>query len=125
MNGHNDRALILFAHGARRAEWAQPFLRLQEMVRTASPGTFVGLAYLELMTPGLPEVVAEAVAQGSRDIVVIPVFLGQGGHVRKDLQELVAQQQALYPQLQLRVATTVGEDAGVLQAMANYVLTCA
>ena len=56
------RALVLFAHGARSASWAAPFERLREMVAARAPGVDVSLAFLELMSPRLPERVAALAA---------------------------------------------------------------
>ena len=47
------QGLILFAHGARDAEWAEPFERLLDLVRQRAPQTQVRLAYLELMRPDI------------------------------------------------------------------------
>ncbi len=58
-----DSALILFAHGARDAAWAEPFQRLQKLVQAQLPGVAVALAFLELMTPQLPELTEVLVAK--------------------------------------------------------------
>ena len=42
------QALILFAHGARAASWAEPFLRLQRLTQESSPELKVELAFLIL-----------------------------------------------------------------------------
>jgi sirohydrochlorin cobaltochelatase len=120
---HARQALILFAHGARDAGWAAPFLRLQALLQ-AQQGLAVKLAFLELMTPDLAQCVAQLVADGVGDITVVPVFLGQGGHVQRDLPKLLADLGAAHPDLHLRAAAPVGEDADVLQAMAQYCLRC-
>lgn len=118
----NKRALILFAHGARDPRWAEPFQRLQALIRAASPALRVELAFLELMSPRLPEI-AETLAQdGCTHITIVPVFLGQGGHVRRDLPEIIDGLKAAHPQVQFRIATAVGEDDSVLAAMAAYCL---
>lgn len=114
------RALILFAHGARDPAWAAPFLRLQTLLQKQQPELTVTLAFLELMTPALPECVAQLLPAGINDITVVPVFLGQGGHVQRDLPQLIAGLSAAHPDVAFRVAAPVGEDAGVLDAMAQY-----
>lgn len=116
------RALILFAHGARDAVWAAPFLRLQEMVQAQRPELIVKLAFLELMTPDLPQCVAQLLAEGIGEMTVVPVFLGQGGHLQRDLPKLLAQLREAHPGLLLTAAPPVGEDAEVLEAMARYCL---
>ncbi len=83
------QGLVLFAHGARDARWAEPFERLRDRVAGAAPQTQVMLAYLEMMQPDLPTAAAKLYVEGCRSIVLVPIFLGQGGHVREDLPRLL------------------------------------
>ena len=114
------RALILFAHGARAASWAAPFERLRALTQARMPDVVVALAFLELMTPALPELVAELAASGVSELTVVPVFLGQGGHVLRDLPLLVERLRLDHPGLAIAVAEAVGENAAVLDAIADY-----
>ena len=114
------KALVLFAHGARAASWAAPFERLRDLSAARLPDSVVRLAFLELMEPRLPETVAQLVADGITDVSVVPVFLGQGGHLLRDLPLLAEGLRADHPGLQLSVAGAVGEDPGVLAAMTDY-----
>jgi sirohydrochlorin cobaltochelatase len=114
------RALVLFAHGARAASWAAPFERLRALAESRMPGVPVSLAFLELMEPRLPEHVAALAAGGITSITIVPVFLGQGGHLLRDLPLMVEQLRAAHPQLAIAVAGAVGEDPGVLKAMTDY-----
>jgi sirohydrochlorin cobaltochelatase len=115
-----QRALILFAHGARDPKWAEPFRRLQQVAQARLADVKVELAFLELMMPRLPELVEQLVREGSREVTIVPVFFGQGGHVLRDLPAMVAQLRQAYPTLALHVADAVGEDAEVLDAIAGY-----
>jgi sirohydrochlorin cobaltochelatase len=114
------RALILFAHGSRDPNWAQPFERLAATVRRIVPGSEVRLAFLELMHPDLKEATAALVAAGATGISIVPVFLGQGGHIRRDLPALVKQLRARHPGLHIDLARPAGEDDAVLDAIAAY-----
>ena len=82
----------------------------------------MALAYLELMTPDLAAAVADLCATGCRSVVIVPVFLGQGGHVRDDLPGLVRGAAARHPECQFRLAGAAGEDDTVLDALASYCL---
>ena len=115
-----DTALVLFAHGARAQGWAAPFERLRELAAARLPGCAVSLAFVELMTPTLPDEVAALAARGITRSRIVPVFLGQGGHLQRDLPALVERLRAQHPQLAIEVAGPVGEDPGVLAAMAEY-----
>jgi sirohydrochlorin cobaltochelatase len=114
------RGLILFAHGARDPGWGEPFERLLVRVRNAAPGHEVRLAFLELMSPGLAEAAAEVVANGAKSISVVPIFLGQGGHVRRDLPALIEELRMRHPGVTIECAAPVGEEESVLEAMARY-----
>ncbi|WP_250471499.1 CbiX/SirB N-terminal domain-containing protein [Caballeronia sp. GAFFF1] len=112
-------SIILFGHGARDPRWAEPFERLAAKLRVLR-GDPVSLAFLELMTPDLPAAVAAQAADGCDAITVVPVFFGQGGHVRRDLPEVVAKCRAAHPDVVIHCATAVGEDDAVLDAVAAY-----
>ena len=121
----NRRALVLFAHGARDPGWAAPFLRLQGMLQAQRSDLTVALAFLELMTPDMPACVAQLLADGVDDITVVPVFLGLGGHVKRDLPQLIDRLRQAHPKVVFRVAAPVGEDDAVLAAMAHYCVAAA
>jgi sirohydrochlorin cobaltochelatase len=118
-----DKALILFAHGARAPGWAAPFQRLRELTAARRPDVAVSLAFLELMTPSLPDEVASLLARGVREVTIVPVFLGQGGHLLRDLPQLLDGLRAAYPDIAFATVAAVGEDPGVLAAMADYCLS--
>ncbi|RZA34472.1 MAG: cobalamin biosynthesis protein CbiX [Lysobacteraceae bacterium] len=118
------RALVLFAHGARAQSWAAPFERLREQTQASLPGVRVTLAFLELMEPRLPAAVDAQVAEGVNDITIVPVFLGQGGHLLRDLPLLADGIRAAHPGLRLQVAGAIGEDPGVQAAMTDYCIRC-
>jgi len=116
-------ALILFAHGAREPRWLGPFQRLQAMTQERLPTVAVELAFLEFMQPALPDLVARLVAAGCQRVTVAPVFLGQGGHVLRDLPVLAEQLRNTHPGIDLQVATAVGEDVSVLAAIRDYCIS--
>ncbi len=78
------------------------------------------LAFLELMTPDLPGTLAQLAAQNIGDILVVPVFFGQGGHLRRDLPALLDDCRARLPGVTIRCAAAVGEADSVLDAIAAY-----
>jgi sirohydrochlorin cobaltochelatase len=114
------RGLILFAHGSREPGWAEPFEQLAARVRVAAPRAQVGLAFLELMQPDLAGAAAQLVSAGVDTIRIVPIFLGQGGHLRRDLPLLVNDLQAQFPEAKFACAPAAGDDAGVLDAIAAY-----
>lgn len=116
------RGLLLFAHGARDPRWAEPFMEVAKRVRVADATLVVELAFLEFMTPGLREAGEALVGAGCSRIDVVPLFLGAGGHVRKDLPALLAELSAAHPAVQWRLQRAIGEIDSVIEAMARAAL---
>lgn len=117
------RGTLLFAHGARDAAWAQPFEAVAARLRARDAGLEVRLAYLEFMVPDLETAARQLVDLGCRQVAIVPLFLGAGGHVRKDVPELLERLRRAHPQVQWRLAATIGEQAGVIEAMAEAAYT--
>ena len=114
------KAIILFGHGARDVRWREPFDRLASLWREQHSSTPVELAFLEMMQPILEEAVASLVSQGALQITIVPVFFGQGGHLRNDFPVLLAACQEKFPGITLGATPAVGEDLAVLQAIVDF-----
>lgn len=115
-------ALILFAHGARDPAWAEPLRRVQAAIRAGDPAVRVELAFLELMAPSLADCAAGLVLEGCRRIVILPMFIAQGGHLKRDVPEIVAGLRARHPGIEFELAQAVGETDSVIRAMAAAAL---
>ena len=116
------QGLILLAHGARDPRWREPFERLMERICAKRPELAVRLAFLELMAPDLLAAGQELVAAGSNALRVVPVFFGQGGHVRDDVPALVDALRKQCPGVGVSLGRAVGEDAEVIDALASFCL---
>lgn len=115
-------ALILFAHGARDPEWAQPITRVRRAVMTRSPDLRIETAFLEFMAPDLRDCAELLVADGFERIVVVPMFIAQGGHLKRDVPILLGELRQNHPQVCFEQACPIGEDETIVQAMAAHVV---
>lgn len=115
---------LLFAHGARDPAWAQPFERAAALLQArasqgASPTHLVRLAFLEFMEPDLLTA-GQALAQaGCQTVTVVPLFLGAGGHVRKDLPRLMDELRSAHPTVAWSLSAAVGETDLLITALAD------
>lgn len=114
------KALILFGHGARDVRWREPFDRLVALWKAQHPSILVELAFLELIQPSLEEAMALLAASGAREVVVVPVFFGQGGHLRNDFPVLLDSCRDKFPNVAVSTTLAVGEDKAVLQAIVDF-----
>ena len=116
------QGLLLFAHGARDARWALPFEDVARRVRAADAALDVRLAFLEFMTPTLRQAGDALAAAGCERVDIVPLFLGAGGHVRRDLPALLAELSRAHPHTRWALREAIGEAANVVQAMADAAL---
>ena len=114
--------LLLFAHGARDPHWSEPFEQIAARIRRAAPALAVELAYLEFMAPTLREAGERLIAAHCATVDVVPLFLGAGGHVRKDLPALLEALGAEQPKVRWRLREAIGEVDAVIEAMAQAAL---
>jgi sirohydrochlorin cobaltochelatase len=115
--------ILLFAHGARDPRWALPFEAVAARVREQAPNAQVRLSFLEFMTPNLIDAGNELAQAGCTSVAIVPLFLGSGGHVRKDLPVLMAQLAEAHKKVSWTLEQTVGETQAVIDAMAAAALT--
>ncbi|MEU9341282.1 sirohydrochlorin chelatase [Streptomyces sp. NPDC048278] len=104
-------ALVLVAHGSRDPRALSTVRALMDRVRALRPGLPVHLGHIELNEPLLPDALA---ALGETEAVLVPLLLGRGYHVKRDIPEMAA-----VAGVRTRVAAPLGPDpllAGVLHA---------
>ena len=122
MTQNRREAILLFAHGARDPEWAEPFRRIQARLRAADPAAMVELCFLELMPPSLTEAVAGLAAQGVGLITIVPLFLAQGGHLKQDLPRIIDEVRQIHRELDIRMTSAIGDSEVLTDAIAEWAL---
>lgn len=116
------KGIILFGHGSRTAEYVRPFERIRDAMAEQRPDAVVELGFLELTRPSLDESIECLVKRGVTEISVVPIFIGPGRHVLKDLPQLAANAIDRHPGLVIGLASPVGEAQEVIDAMAKFAL---
>ena len=113
--------VVLFAHGSRDPEWARPFRAIESKVAGTSADTSVALAFLELMQPSLPEAIDRLVAEGCGRIIIAPLFMAQGAHLKRDLANLVEDARERHSNVEVSALPAAGEADGVMGAIVEWI----
>jgi sirohydrochlorin cobaltochelatase len=116
------RGIVLFAHGARDPEWARPFHEISARLRANRPEYPVALAFLESMEPTLEEAIDSLAQQGASAITVFPLFMAQGGHLKKDLPKILDAIREAHPHVPIALEEALGDVPEVLDAIAGWIL---
>jgi sirohydrochlorin cobaltochelatase len=112
-------AIILFAHGAREPEWARPLEAVRERLRAG--GTRTELAFLESMSPSLEEAAGRLVGEGFEKVVVVPLFLAQGRHLRLDFPAMVSRIRERHATTEFRVTPALGDAPEIVAAITDWI----
>lgn len=115
-------AWILFAHGSSDPDWARPMRSVAERVGKKLGPEAVALAFLERQQPSLEDAAAGLIQSGASTVTVIPMFLGIGGHLKKDLPLLIEAMRARWADIEFRLTAPIGESEGVANAIADFVM---
>jgi sirohydrochlorin ferrochelatase len=78
-------ALLLIAHGSRRAEANADLEHLAGLLRGRGEFAIVQPSYLELCEPAIVPGGDMCIAGGAKRVVMLPYFLSAGRHVVEDL----------------------------------------
>ena len=119
----SSSAVILFAHGAREPEWAQPLEGIRDRLRAA--GMTVELAFLEFMSPALEEAASRLARKGIETVVIVPLFLAQGAHLKRELPAMVEKIRKRHAKTEFRVTPALGEAPEIVAAITEWALRAA
>jgi sirohydrochlorin ferrochelatase len=103
--------LVLAAHGTAAASGRATVESLVTRLRRVRPDLTVRLGYLDVARPRLAEVLRDC----RGEVVVVPLLLSTGYHVRHDIPAILA----ACPQIRPRVAPPLGPDPSLAVALAD------
>ena len=117
------KALLLIAHGSRRASSNEEVVRLAEHVSSLDGDNFdiVEPAFLEIAEPDIVAGVARCVERGATRVTVIPYFLSAGRHVVEDIPDALNRARERFPDVPIES----GPHLGAAEAMPGMVLAAA
>jgi sirohydrochlorin cobaltochelatase len=115
----SSSAVILFAHGAREPEWAQPFEGIRDRLRAA--GMTVELAFLEIMSPSLDDAAARLAEKGFKTVTIVPLFLAQGAHLKRDMPVMVEKIRKRHAKTEFSVTSALGDAPEIVAAITEWV----
>jgi precorrin-8X/cobalt-precorrin-8 methylmutase len=110
---------VLFAgHGSRAPDAAEAMLAAVENVRKQGIFPIVESGFLELCPPDLPAALSACVEQGAQRVLVVPYFLNNGMHIRRDIPAVLRGAAGAYPGL----SVTIGRPIGLHTDFANVMI---
>ena len=110
-------ALLLIAHGSRRAEANADLEFIAAAMRQRGRYAVVQVSYLELAEPSIPAGGELCVQRGATRVTMLPYFLSPGVHVRDDMEEIRGELAAKFPEVAFRLAEPLGRHPLLLDVV--------
>ena len=109
----DNPAVLIVAHGSRRAQAGDVLEAMAVQVRQRLGATRVDIAYLENGEPDVVSAIENCFSEGVCRLVVIPFFLLPGVHVTIDLPREIAAARQAFPDLQILQADFLGAHSAL------------
>jgi precorrin-8X/cobalt-precorrin-8 methylmutase len=110
-------ALLFVGHGSRAPDAAEAMLAAVEGVRKRGLFPIVESGYLELSQPDLPDALRSCVERGAKRVLVIPYFLNNGMHIRRDIPNVLQGEAGNYSGVRITIGRPIGLQADFANVM--------
>ena len=94
-SGEKNRGILVISHGSRNGEANESVHRLVAQLKERFPTDLVEAGFLELAEPSIPEGIKSLAGQGMEELMVYPLFLFKGVHLKQDVPRVVKETLAM------------------------------
>ena len=108
---------ILASHGTDNKAGAEAIAALVSAVAAATNEVEVLEAFVDVQNPDVPTVLANALTAGRREIVIAPLLLATGYHVRKDIADAAIEALVDNPSSHIRIVPALGPDTRLVEVL--------
>lgn len=109
---------ILLAHGSSDPAWGETFAAMTEPVTRKFSNA--RLAFMELSTPTLDDVAAQAAKEGIKTLIVLPLFLATGKHLKKDIPAMLTNIESRFG-MRTQLLPAIGEHPALGSAILSII----
>jgi sirohydrochlorin cobaltochelatase len=120
--GTPTQAWIVFGHGSSDPDWSGPIRGIAGRLSERLGEHRVALAFLERQPPTLEQAAAALIGRGATHVTVAPMFLGVGGHLKRDLPMRIDALRGRWPQVRFELGTPIGESRRVAEAVIDAIV---
>ncbi|MGR3317953.1 MAG: sirohydrochlorin chelatase, partial [Candidatus Anammoxibacter sp.] len=89
--------------------------KIVEMLKVTNNWNSVEAGFLQLAKPCLDDVIEKVVNEGAKRVVIIPLLLFSGNHVRKDIPLEIDSHRAKHSDVEFLYAENLGPDERIAQ----------
>ncbi|MHB8172268.1 MAG: sirohydrochlorin chelatase [Thermincolia bacterium] len=113
--------IIIMGHGSKAPQALEILQAVGNKVQQTLGGFKVEVASMEFNKPDIPEAVANLVNQGVEKIVMVPFFLYFGIHLQEDIPQIIDEEKAKHPGVEIVLAGNLGADTRLVDILLDRI----
>lgn len=114
-NGSVKTGIIALSHGSKAPSGNDGLFKIVEMLKVMNKWENVEAGFLQLAKPDLKDAIEKVVGEGARRVIIVPLLLFSGNHVRKDIPLEIEKHRKKYPNVEFLYAKNLGPDERIAQ----------
>ena len=103
------KAVLVISHGSRSGKTVAEVRALTKELKSRSGLAIIDYAFLEIVSPSIPEGIKNCVEKGANDITILLNFLNAGKHVDEDIPRIVKEARNHYPHVTIKLTKPIGQ----------------
>ena len=107
-----EKILVILSHGSRSEDFKNGFNEIVDLVKEKRTDIKIYGANMELCSPTIEEVIAQAVEENEnlKTIGIVPFFLFAGIHIKEDIPEIIEKLKLEYKNIEFIFGKPLGAD---------------
>ena len=115
------KAILIMAHGSREKQTLDTLEKITNMTMAQLPNVMIETAYMEFCEVNLEKGLDILVGKGATEIIVVPYFLFEGIHIRKDIPEEIKEYLKNHSGITVTMGKTLGADPRLADVLADRI----
>jgi sirohydrochlorin ferrochelatase len=115
--------VILLGHGSRREEANDEIRQIGQMVMEGDQDGCYEVAFLSFASPSLTDAAEDLIARGLDSIVVVPIFLVTGNHIKRDIPSKLLLLKTSHPEVKFILAKHFGVHPEIVKIVQERIMT--
>lgn len=111
--------VVLLGHGSIREQANIEVRAMWEMMKEQLPDLDIRGCFVEVAHPTLEQVITQLADEGSKRIVIVPMFLTRGNHLSNGIPRILNTMRERYTDIQIDLTQHLGVDPLLAEIIKN------
>ncbi|MDI6716332.1 MAG: precorrin-8X methylmutase [Actinomycetota bacterium] len=114
---------IVLGHGSKVKETVDILKNITMSLAERLGLKNISYATLQFNKPSLPEAIEAFTRNNVTNIVILPLFLVNGNHMREDIPGIIKDELVKYPSVNIRLLDHIGDDSRITDILADKIMS--